>query len=109
MFSKNSDQLELDLLSKDECLSLIKDQVSYLNEGQLKEIIEKVEFIPNKIKMLGAKIKKMKHWNYQALLEEIEKDTIAFYETFKIEHILHFLLLLCSYRGDRFIVIIDLQ
>ena len=94
MFSKNFDKLELGILGKGDCLSLIRREESNLNDAQLEKIVDKVEHLPIKIKMLAAKLKKMKHWTYQALLEEVEKDSIIYYTTLKTEHPLEYKLLM---------------
>ncbi|RNA12680.1 tetratricopeptide repeat [Brachionus plicatilis] len=86
MYTKNFDQLELSLLGKDECLSLLRREVSNLSDPQLEKIVDKVEHLPIKIKMLAAKIKKLKLFSFQALLDEIEKDSIIYYTALKTEH-----------------------
>ncbi len=95
MFTKNFDQLRLDLFSKNDCLSLILKQVnkSSLNENQIDKIIDKVEYLPIKIDRLVAKIKKMKHSTYEDLLKEIDKDTLQTYEILKTNHPLEYKLL----------------
>jgi len=86
MFSKKFYQLGLDLLGKDDCLKFIKYQISNLKNEQLNEIVENLEYLPVKINVLVGKIKKMKNFTYQALLEEIQKDIISYYETLEKEN-----------------------
>jgi len=88
MFSENFDRLGLKLFGKNECLSMIRKQLdtSNLNDDQLGEILDKVEYLPIKITGLVAKIKKMKYNTHEDLLKVITKNNVENYETFETEH-----------------------